>query len=77
MNTERLKFLRIYLYQESEKWKTYTISDIKFIKLTEKELTTESHNSFQFQLANKGSNNNITGNFIIDKEENNNIVSLI
>jgi hypothetical protein len=74
MNTERLKFLRIYLYQESEKWKSYGISDVKFIKLNEKEIIQESFPSFQFQLPNKGNNNNSLGNFIIDKEENYNIV---
>jgi len=74
MNTERLKFLRIYLFQESEKWKSYAISDVKFIKLNEKELNQESFPSFQFQLPNKGMNNNALGNFILDKEENDNIV---
>lgn len=74
MNTERLKFLRIYLFQESEKWKSFEISDVKFIKLNEKELIQESCPSFKFQLPNKGTSINALGNFIIDKEENNNIV---
>ena len=74
MNTERLKYLRIYLIQESEKWKNFGISDIKFIKINEKEQIQESLPSFSFQLPYKGVNTAISANFIINKEEINQIV---